>query len=438
MIGTALPVSCDHAQRKTGHVTIALRPESGCIDNLTSDDYGIAMRIVSRRVFLGQAAFAAFTACGAPTGGLAGKPSKPWRAAIIGRTGHGDYGHGLDMAFEGIERVIVVGLADPDPAGRSRGAQRAKAQREYADYREMLEKERPNLVVVAPRWSEPHFEMASAALRAGAHLLTEKPFTANLAEADTLLATAKANGLKIGVAHQMRLAPSVTRLQTALRDGLLGDLVHLRAWGKQDVRAGGEDMIVLGTHIFDMMRLLVGDARSCSAQVYAGRRRITHADARAATEKIGLIAGDEIEAQFEFVGGVTASFTSRRRLRETLGPWGIELLGSRGTARILMDIDPVVLHRRSAYDKSAPAIVEEWGPLADDPSVNLPADQRGFGPANRRVVLDWLDAIEHDREPQCSGYNAMKALEMAMAVYQAALGKRLVALPLSKREHPLA
>ena len=42
----------------------------------------------------------------------------------------------------------------------------------------------PGLVVVAPRWSEGHFEMAMAALHSGAHVLTEKPFTVTLAQAD--------------------------------------------------------------------------------------------------------------------------------------------------------------------------------------------------------------------------------------------------------------
>jgi hypothetical protein len=75
--------------------------------------------------------------------------------------------------------------------------------------------------------------------------------------------------------------------------------------------------------------------------------------------------------------------------------------------------------------------------LPGDPTLSFSSDQRGFGSANCRVVLDWLDAIEHDREAQCSGYNATKALEFVMATYQAALDRKPVSIPLATREHPL-
>ncbi|MHC1768558.1 MAG: Gfo/Idh/MocA family protein [Verrucomicrobiia bacterium] len=391
----------------------------------------------SRRSFLKQAGLAAASA-GAWPGLLLGESeAKGWRAAIIGCTGQGDYGHNLDMAFGGVERVTVVALADPNDAGRARAAERVKPQRVYSDYREMLSKEHPDLVVVAPRWSERHFEFAMAALDSGAHVLTEKPFTVTLTEADSLLVAARKKGRRIAVAHQMRLAPSVTHLRRRLEDGLIGDIVQLRAWGKQDARAGGEDMLVLGTHLFDMMRLLAGDARSCTAQVWTKGRPVTRADARPATEKIGPVCGDEIEARYEFARGITASFTSRGRLRETLGPWALELLGSKGAVRILMDIDPVVLHCRRTLDRSAPSAREDWLPLPDDPSLKLSPGERGFGAANRRVVLDWLDAIAQDREPQCSGENAMRALEIVMATYWTALQNAPVNIPLAERAHPL-
>jgi predicted dehydrogenase len=396
------------------------------------------MKFMSRRTFLGQSGLVSIAAAVASGPTLAQPSTRRWRAAIIGCTGQGDFGHHLDAAFNQIENVQVVAIADPDNAGRERAARRAKAERQYADYRDLLTQERPDLVVVAPRWSDRHFEMAMAALRGGAHVLTEKPFTVTLAEADELLSSAQRAGRRIAVAHQMRLSPSVVHLQRVLADGLVGDLVHLRAWGKQDARAGGEDLIVLGTHAFDMMRLLAGDALACTAQVFTQGREITRSDARPATEKIGLVAGDEIEAQFRFAKGVTASFTSRGRLRETLGPWALELLGTKGALRILMDIDPIVQQRRRGPDPKAPTVVEEWVRLPGDPFWDASPAQRGFGPANRRVVRDWLDAIEHEREPRCSGYNAMKAVEMVMAIYQAALELRPVSIPMTQRTHPLS
>lgn len=47
-------------------------------------------------------------------------------------------------------------------------------------------------------------------------------------------------------------------------------------------------------------------------------------------------------------------------------------------------------------------------------ALNYSAAERGFGPANARVVEGWLEAIRLDRQPACSGYAGIKALEMVM------------------------
>ena len=63
-----------------------------------------------------------------------------YRAGAIGRTGQGDYGHALDVAYEGIPNVEFIAVADPDLDGRQVAARRTGAEQSYADYREMLEK----------------------------------------------------------------------------------------------------------------------------------------------------------------------------------------------------------------------------------------------------------------------------------------------------------
>src|SRR5206468_967368 len=97
------------------------------------------------------------------------------RAAIIGQTGAGDYGHEWDMAWNGLESVEVVAVADENEAGRRRAGQRSHAHRAYADYREMLQKEEPDFVGICSRSPELRLEMVTAAAKAGAHMLIEKP-----------------------------------------------------------------------------------------------------------------------------------------------------------------------------------------------------------------------------------------------------------------------
>jgi predicted dehydrogenase len=388
----------------------------------------------SRRTFLAtSAAVSGVLATGLPLRGNADDaPSeKKLRAAVMGHTGRGDYGHGLDVIFNDVPGIEVVALADPDDAGRAKAAAKCHAARQYADYREMLDKERPDLVSVAPRHTDQHREMALAAIAAGAHLVMEKPIGTDPAECDAILAAADAAKRKVAVAHQMRLAPRISRLKTALAEGLIGDLLAVDAWGKQDGRAGGEDMMVLGVHLFDLMRLFAGDPQWCTARVTQGGRDVTKADARKAGEAIGPVAGDEVFAQFAFPNGVNGTFTSRGRLREVTGPWGIELTGSKGAVRLLTAIEPHVLVLK-AGTWAPGGRTDQWQPLDGTPGTD-----DSFPPANRRIVDDWLDAIRTDRQPAASGRNAAAAVEMVMAVYHAALAGARVPMPLADREHPL-
>ncbi len=380
---------------------------------------------LSRRTFAAHLGFAV----GAAPFLLRAADAPPLTAAVIGHTGRGDYGHGLDGIFQNRPGVKLVALADPDAAGRARVGKKISAPRLFADYRELLDQERPRLVSVAMRHADLHHEIVLAALRAGAHVYCEKPFVTTPAQADELLKEASARNLKIAVAHTMHMAPVVARLRTALGTGIIGDLAEMRAYGKQDTRAGGEDMMVLGSHLFDLMRLFAGDPQWCAARAQWKGREIAATDGRIVKDNVGLVAGDEIFAQFGFAGGVTATFSSAAKLRETVGHWGIELLGSKGAARINCDISPNVFIRHTT-GWSANGKTDEWKPL--DPAPAGAPPEHNLGP-----VGDWLDAIAQNREPECGGRNGAWAVEMVMAVYHAALVGGRVTFPLTARTHPL-
>jgi predicted dehydrogenase len=163
-------------------------------------------------------------------------------------------------------------------------------------------------------------------------------------------------------------------------------------------------------------------------------RDIQPADARAGTESVGPLAGDEIEAEFALPQGVVARFTSRGRLRAREGTWYLELVGSRRRARLLLGFDPpVYVCENTAWTETGRT--EQWQRWPDDPGLREPPGQQAG--ANRRVVLDWLAAIREGRDPVCNGLAALQALEMVVAVYRAALEGRRVPLPLTERRHPL-
>ena len=188
-----------------------------------------------RRDFMAGSMFGlAGLASGRPT--RAGAAGARYRVAVIGRTGRGDYGHGLDIVWTGIEQAEVVAVADPDPQGLAAAAKRLKAPRTYADYRQMLERERPQIVSVAPRWLDCHRDMVMACAELGCHVFLEKPMCQSLEQADEMIAAFEKRNLRLAIAHQTRSSPALAQAQKAIADGLLGDILELRGRGKEDRR----------------------------------------------------------------------------------------------------------------------------------------------------------------------------------------------------------
>src|ERR1700688_3477800 len=68
---------------------------------------------------------------------------RQFRVAVIGRTGRGNYGHGLDIVWRQFDNVTILAVADENEQGRLAAQKRLGAKNAYADFREMLKKERP-------------------------------------------------------------------------------------------------------------------------------------------------------------------------------------------------------------------------------------------------------------------------------------------------------
>ena len=109
---------------------------------------------------------------------------KSYRVGVIGHTGRGNYGHGMDTAWLSNPRTEIVAVADAHESGLQAALKKLKVDTGYADYREMIEKEKLDIVAVCPRWIDQHHKMIMSALEHGCHVYTEKPFTRTLAEAD--------------------------------------------------------------------------------------------------------------------------------------------------------------------------------------------------------------------------------------------------------------
>jgi predicted dehydrogenase len=360
-------------------------------------------------------------------------PRRNYRAAVIGHTGAGNYGHNWERVWTGLPGVEVAAVADPDDAGRKAAAARGGAARDYRDYRQMLAAEKPDLVAVCPRWLDQRLEMVLAAVEAGAHVLVEKPFARSVEDADRMVAAAERRGVRMQVGHTARPHPVTLQVRRLLAEGVIGELMEVRARGKEDARAGGEDLIVLGTHCFDLMRFFAGDPRWVFAHVTDEGRELKRGMERKPAEPVGPVAGTRISAMFGFARGVDGHFASRRSGDRSGSRFGVTLCGSRGQLYIPLSAVPnapaEILRSTSwAFDKAG-----GWERLEPPPEARS-ADRESV---NRMMAIDLIEAVETGRDPVCGARDGRWAVEMVMGVYQSQLAGARVAFPLRDRRHPL-
>lgn len=388
---------------------------------------------INRRSFLAASATAVAASARAQVAN-----DKKYKACIIGDSNLGGYGHQIQHAFGSRDDVAVVGLADPVERGREWGKKVVGAERTYADYRDMLDKERPDLVAIGPRCTVRHQEYLLACVEAGAHGFIEKPLSDSLDAGDAMVAAADAKNLKWAIAYNFRGMSLVRRAWKLIHEeNLIGTVLEARGRGKEDHRAGGEDLIVLGTHVFDLMRYFMGgSANWCSADVTVNGRPAAPGDVRQATEPLGPIVGDRVHALYSFPGGTVGYFDSMKNPDGNGGRFGLDIHGSRGVVSIR------ILHgdaqaRVGWLDNSswAPGAKDPvWKPLPDAPPVEPEIEPRH---RNKVITDDVIAAIEEDRRPEFSIHDGLASWEMIQAVFESCVQGGRVVMPLKNRSHPL-
>jgi predicted dehydrogenase len=383
--------------------------------------------------------------------------AKRWKVGIVKDTSKPMFClHALHVAFRGLPDVDVVAHCDSNPTDIAKKMSVTQAKRHYHDYREMLDRESLDIVVLCSRHPGDHFAQIRAAAERGCHIYCEKPLVADLREADEIARIANEKRVKIGVAHPARYSLPYLTMKKMIEDGEIGTPFTAYGRGKCDQRGGGEDMVVLGTHIFDLQIFLFGAPQRVWADVKANGHPISAADRVKPLEPIGPTAGDDIFACFNFPNGARGIFESRKGLpgvRDGIVQMGLTVVGSKGAlAMRFNDAARPVCTLRINRNPTPPEDGAQFAevPLCETRSIPgaEPLDlslcgQTDIPPASffleahRFAVWDLMRAIEADREPVSSVSNARTALEMVYGIYASSLTKKQIEFPLVSRRHPL-
>ena len=219
---------------------------------------------------------------------------QPIRTAVIG-VGHMGRFHAAKLAAT--EGVRLVALADPD---RERAGELARELgcEALPDYRELFGRI-DAACIAAP--TALHADVATDCLRAGVHVLLEKPMARTLDEADALIALSREKGLVLQVGHLQRYNPAFVAVAAREEAPLFVDIERLAPF-----KARGIDVdVVLDLMIHDI-DLVLGLARSPIENVSAAGFRVI-------TEGI-----DIANARIEFADGSIANLSASRVSQTTV------------------------------------------------------------------------------------------------------------------------
>lgn len=174
----------------------------------------------------------------------------------------------------------VVGVADVDRTKAESLAKKVDACA-YAEYAELLARQDVNAVSICLP-NNLHYRAASDALRAGKHVICEKPMTTTLSDARELVKLAVESGRCVQVAYMKRFIPAFQIAREAL--GEIGNVLSAtvkvfhwfpeenwatadKAWGLQKEGAGGGPLVHSGSHIIDVLNWWFGRISEVSAKI---------------------------------------------------------------------------------------------------------------------------------------------------------------------------
>jgi scyllo-inositol 2-dehydrogenase (NADP+) len=182
------------------------------------------------------------------------------RCAVVG------YGPAFNMgkahcdqirATNGLELVAVC---DADPKRIEAAVKDFPSIRTYADLGKMLKQEDVDLVTVATPHNT-HSDLALQCLKAGKHVIVEKPMCITTAEATAMIEEAKKKNLMVSVFHNRRFDGDFLALRETISKGRIGEIFHLEAfiggfehpgtWWRSDKKVSGGAFYDWGAHLLD-------------------------------------------------------------------------------------------------------------------------------------------------------------------------------------------
>ncbi len=306
--------------------------------------------------------------------------------------------HGLSYtnALTAIDGVEIVGIADDN---EFRGTQMASRfnTKHYNDYHDLLKTDVDGVIICTN--NKLHCQVSVDAANAKKHILVEKPFAISAEDAQMMLEAAKKNDVKIMNAFPVRFNPNVIEAKRMIDNGEIGDILCMTGinhgkipsgWFLDKNLSGGGGVMDHTVHLADIMRWYTG---SEFKSVYCESGDLIH---NKGIDDCGIV-----NAEFENGVFVTIDCSWAHHSNYTIWP----------------QVDLQIIGTKGALDVKAFGQIER----VVDAQNNIIQDVVFSEDGDEGLIREFVDVCKTGREPNASGYDGARAMDVAIAAYESTI-----------------
>ncbi|KPK61987.1 MAG: hypothetical protein AMK73_07055 [Planctomycetes bacterium SM23_32] len=321
-----------------------------------------------------------------------------------------------------IEDVEIVAGCDISKQNLSRFVEAYEVPHTFEDFNDMVQLDAMDAVTVCtPNFM--HKEPTVAALKAGKHVMVEKPMAMNAQEAQEMVDAAEQSAGRLTMGFQYRLGPAAQTLKRFVNQGRLGKVLVARcqalrrrgipSWGvfgRKELQGGGP-LIDIGVHIMECAHYLMGEptpvAASAQMFTYLGDREPAAEAPWGAWDWQTYTVEDLAVGLIRFDNGAVMSVEASFAAHIKDNVFNCQLMGEGGGC---------VLHPPTLFTDEAGTMINiEPGYMADYESMDKKID-------------DWIADIRGERPTQCPAVSGLNVQKMLDGLYASAKAGREVAI----------
>jgi predicted dehydrogenase len=306
-----------------------------------------------------------------------------------------------------LPNVEVVGIADEN-AVRGKKIAKQHQTKYFSNYEKLLAEDVQAVVVCSE--NVHHKKLTTLAAKAGKHVICEKPISVSIKDGQAMIDACKQNKVQLMTAFTCRFAPPVARVKQMIEEGQIGKILAINGtnhgrmpggWFIDKKLSGGGAVMDHTVHVADLMRWMTkAEFTEVYAEIDTRYHDIKIDDCGTLSMKMNNGAFTTLDPSW-----------SRSSVYPTWGDVTMHIIGTDGVVWLDMFNQKMALYNK---DDVKPNWIY-WGSSSD-----------------LEMIKAFIDAVENNKPVPVTGYDGLKAMEVALAAYQSAKLKAPVKLPLNK------